>query len=304
MLKRFRFSTLAPITLAIASIILLLRINFGTVIFFLPSNVDILVLLLGLGLATTMSLSFIVQEFMRHLRETSVEQARTEAFEEHRRFLKRLDHELKNPLTALRAGLASLALINQADQHNKLITILDNQTLRLSQLITNLRKLAEIDSLPIEIYPLEITQFIQAIVDLHNPYLEVQDRSFSMTVPDTTDTYPILYGDQDLLLLAVHNLLENAFKYTNSSDHISLEIKISHNGYLTICVSNTGMGILSDDLPYVWEELYRGSDVSHISGNGIGLALVRKIIDQHDGEATIESIPNKITTVTLSIPLN
>lgn len=304
MLKRFRLYILAPIALAIASIVLLIRINVGDVIFFLPSDSDVLILLLGLGFGTTLSLTYIIQELLRRLREISVQRARNEAFSEHRRFLQRLDHELKNPLTALRAGLASLTLINQPDQRNTLIATLDSQALRLSQLVTSLRKLAEIDSLPVEMYAIDLKQFMGAIAELKLAHFSSLDRDFTLHFPDLGNRYPTLYGDQDLLLLAVHNVLDNAFKYSNTDDRIVLQLTIENNEYLVIQVSNMGTGIAEADLPYVWEELYRGSEVSHIPGNGIGLALVRKIINQHDGETAIASIPNEITTVTLSLPLD
>jgi two-component system OmpR family sensor kinase len=95
-------------------------------------------------------------------------------------------------------------------------------------------------------------------------------------------------GDRDLLGLAFYNLVENALKYSGPGD--AVEVRAVEDGrWLNIEVADTGPGISEDDLPRVFEELYRGTNARGQEGSGLGLALVRRVIDRHGGEMSVRS---------------
>ena len=95
-------------------------------------------------------------------------------------------------------------------------------------------------------------------------------------------------GDRDLLELALYNLVENALKYSRQNDII--EIRAVEDGRrVQIEVADNGSGIPKDDLPRVFDELYRGSNAQGLEGSGLGLALVRRVIERHGGEISVRS---------------
>ena len=302
MLKDHSWGLFIPLALALASVALIIRVNAGSLFGF-----DLLLLLLGLSLSTLISLSIILRELIQRFREQSIRYVNRQAIEEHQRFLKRLDHELKNPLTAIRAGLASLSMVIDDENARRTVAVMEHEASRLSRLITNLRKLAEIENIPIEFYPIDIPQFVDEITTLHELQLAPSKRHFSIDISDITN-HPMLaelvmQGDQDLLLLALHNVVENAFKYTEENAAITLSVSIEE-GHLIIKIADSGMGINEQEIGFVWDELYRSEAVCHIHGTGIGLALVRNIIEKHNGDVFIDSQLNDGTTVTLILPLN
>ena len=107
-------------------------------------------------------------------------------------------------------------------------------------------------------------------------------------------------GDEYLLKTAMSNLADNACKY--SPDH-KVDISINHTGkYLEIKFSNKGNGIPEEELTRVFEPFFRGTNAMSVQGTGIGLSLVRQIIDNHSGSVRISSKPGKGTIITVSLP--
>lgn len=293
---------LLPLGLGLAGAALLLRVGLDQETdLFSTADFDILLLLLGLSLALQAAVILIVREGLQALRRRSRDLARAEALAEHRRFLQRLDHELKNPLTALRAGLGSLAMTITNTDQQRLVQTLEVETQRLSRLVSDLRKLTELETKPIDVYPIHLPTFWAEVVDLEHERLDLHDRQVEMHLPADSETVPF-QGDQDLLLLAIHNLLDNAFKFTRPNDTIRVSIALELDE-VVIEIQDNGLGIAEAELSLVWEELYRGDNAQEIPGNGIGLALVKAIVERHDGTVHLYSQVGVGTTVTLRLPV-
>ncbi|MAS37391.1 MAG: sensor histidine kinase [Anaerolineaceae bacterium] len=299
MSRRKWLGILLPLGLGLAGIALVLRVSVIDNLILLPVDFDVLILILGLSLAIFAALSLVVRETLDRMHQQSFEQAQRQAFAEHRRFLTRLDHELKNPLTAMRAGLGSLSLTLVDDKQQQLIKTIELEALRLSNLVNHLRKLSELEIVPLEIHAIPTQALFDEIMELERDAMAAGQRQFSLEPPPY---WPTLIGDQDLLLLALHNLLDNALKYTHPGDQITIRVR-TDGVDLTVQIEDTGMGIDDAELPLVWEELYRGQQVRAIPGNGVGLALVKAIIERHDGEIDLRSQPGKGTMVTVHLPL-
>lgn len=299
MIKGRWVGILLPAGLGLAGIALLLRVSVVDRAILLPSDLDVMIMILGLSLAIFASINLVVREILERLRRQSVEDARQQAFAEHRRFLNRLDHELKNPITAMRAGLGSLSMSLTTDQQRTLLRNVEAETVRLSQLVTSLRRLAELESLAVEAHPIDTQGFFAEIIELEREPIEASERHFTTQMPAQ---WPVLIGDQDLLLLALHNLLDNALKYTRPGDRINLSVRVEADD-LVIVVEDTGIGIDAVEVPMVWEELYRSRHTRDIPGSGIGLALVKAIIERHDGEVSLTSQRGAGTTVVVRLPL-
>lgn len=187
--------------------------------------------------------------------------------QEHRRFIHRLDHEMKNPLTAIKVQLDNL----QESTTGSLPVISDvrAQADRLVLLTRGLRSLADLETRPLEMEPVDIDELLQEVVD----FLEATDR-INLDIQRLPWSIPPIEGDRELLLMAFRNLVENALNYSNDS----IEVRARHtSGHLVVEVIDTGRGIPADDLPMVTEELYRGSNVHEVNGSGLGLSIVNRI---------------------------
>jgi two-component system OmpR family sensor kinase len=222
----------------------------------------------------------------------------TQAGAERRRFLQRLDHELKNPLTAIRAGLANVAEAPSPQAAHSV----EAQVLRLSRLTADLRKLAELETRPLEHAELDMAELLTQVFELAQDRPEAETRRLNLTLPQAPWPLPHITGDRDLLLLAVHNLLDNALKFSRPGDHV--ELRASEDGAsVVIEVADTGPGLPDEDLPHIWEELYRGQGARGVPGSGLGLALVLSILQRHGGQVTVRSRAGQGTVFTVRLPI-
>jgi two-component system OmpR family sensor kinase len=226
---------------------------------------------------------------------------RAEMGQERRRFLQRLDHEFKNPLTALRAGLANVAVGADEVGHQEALTTMEGQVLRLSQLTADLRKLAELETRELERSAVNIGELLQEAVALTQERSEAEERHLTLTLPQAPWPVPDVSGDWDLLFLAVHNLLDNAVKFSQPGDTVEVRA-FEDRGWVVMEVADTGPGIEQSELQRVWEELYRGEAAQGISGSGLGLALVQTIVERHGGEVTLRSRAGLGTVITVRLP--
>ena len=155
--------------------ILYVRADFGTA-----------ALLVGLALSLLAAAGLALREWDEHADrscEQRVDAVRGEASEERRRFLRRLDHELKNPLTAIRAGLANLGDGGEASSQREALVSVEAQVLRLSRLTSDLRKLAELEARPLETAPVDVAEFLAVFKSLTSVQLVPFHVSVSATAP-------------------------------------------------------------------------------------------------------------------------
>lgn len=267
--------------------ILYLRADMGT-LFLLLGSLGTASLGLGLALWTLAD---------RRLEET-VARFRQEQADSHRRFIRRLDHEIKNPLTAIRAGLANLADQNDDPVFSSVRAQLD----RLARLGAHLRKLADLERQPVEREPVDLGPLLTELVELTQERPEVAIRHLTLTLPQAPWPLPSVAGDRDLLFLALHNLVDNALKFSRSQD--TIEIRAFEDGSAVVIeVADTGPGVSEEELPHLGEELYRGSTARDVEGSGLGLALVQGIVARHQGTVAIRSRLGQGTVVTLRFPV-
>jgi two-component system OmpR family sensor kinase len=223
--------------------------------------------------------------------------------DDRRRFLRRLDHELKNPLTAILAGLANLSANASArDAQAETLESVETQVRRLSRLVADLRKLSELETRPLEMGAVDMNEVLEQAFLLAQEHPGGAKRKLNLSVPRAPWPLPTIAGDRDLLFLTVHNLLDNALKFTRAGD--TVEMRAFEDGAnVVVEVADTGPGIPEAEMPHVWEELYRGEGARGVAGSGLGLALVRAIVIRHGGEVTLRSRPDQGTVFTLRLPV-
>jgi two-component system OmpR family sensor kinase len=190
---------------------------------------------------------------------------------------------MKNPVTAIRAGLANLAEAPTKEARGKALDSVGIQVLRISNLVSDLRKLAELETRSLERAPVDLAALLEEAVAAAQDRPGRPKRRITLTVPQAPWPLPHVPGDWDLLFLAVFNLLDNAVKFTQEGD--TIEVRAFEDGSsVAIEVAETGPGIPEEDLPHVWEELYR-------------------IVERHDGQASVRSRTGQGTVFTIRLPV-
>jgi signal transduction histidine kinase len=212
---------------------------------------------------------------------------------ERRRFIQRLDHELKNPLTAIQVQLDNL---QAADGNQPVIADVRAQVDRLSHLTRGLRRLADLGTRPLEIEKVEIGELLDEVVEL----LQAPER-IALDIQQVPWPIPPIEGDRELLLMVFRNLADNALKYSPPDSKVQIRARHT-SGALVVEVIDTGRGIQPDELPLVAEELYRGSNTRDVAGSGLGLAIVQRIVERHGGRFEIRSRLGQGTIATVQLP--
>lgn len=274
----------------------------GNPIFYVRADLGSVALIIGLGLSTLMATGLALWQWQEQRHQQRVAEVRVQMADERRRFLQRLDHELKNPLTAIRAALANVVNDSDTAAQAQALASVEAQVLRLSRLTADMRKLAELEARPLERTPVDVAELLHEAVTLAQEQPDAGQRRLTLTLPQAPWPVPNVLGDWDLLFLAAYNLLDNALKFTHPGD--TVEVRASEAGaFVTIEVADTGPGIPAEELPRVWEELYRGQGARGIPGSGLGLSLVRAVVERHGGQVTMRSRAGRGTVVTLRLPV-
>jgi two-component system, OmpR family, sensor kinase len=218
------------------------------------------------------------------------------------RFFQRLDHEMKNPLTIIRLGLVNLQQgPNLNAKQTGSLERVSQQVQRLQKLVVDLRLLSELDQGSIECKPVDLRELLEESIALSSQALEPV-REVILSVQQKPWPISNVWGDRDLLVLVFRNLLDNALKFTLPEDQV--EVRVTEDGRVAIVeVVDTGPGIPGDEIPHIFEELYRGENARGIPGSGLGLKLVERIVVLHDGAVQVRSKPEMGTVFTIRLPL-
>ena len=266
--------------------------------FFLRIDLGVLIFLIGMALSVLAAAGMLAWDWIDRSRLNTTLQAA----EERRRFLRRLDHELKNPLTAILAGLANLAAVEDEKPRQAVLSSVEMQVQRLSGLVADLRKLSDLETRPLERAPINTSELLEEVFSLAQDRRGATERQLNLSIPHAPWPLPSISGDRDLLFLAVHNLLDNAIKFTNPGD--TIEMRAAEDGdQVMVEIADTGPGIPETEVPHVWEELYRGEGARGVHGSGLGLSLVRAIVARHEGEVSLRSRAGQGTVITMRLPV-
>jgi two-component system sensor histidine kinase BaeS len=216
-----------------------------------------------------------------------------------RRLAADVAHELRTPLAGLQAGLEELR-DGLASPGPARLASLHDQALRLGRVVDDLSELAAAESaaLSLRLGEADLAELVRSAVAAQEPTL----RAAGLAVgTDLGGPVPVRV-DADRIHQAVVNLLANAARYCRPGDRVSVRVSaVDDTG--TVEVADTGPGIAPDDLPHVFQRLWRGTGSGAVTGSGIGLAVVRELVTAHGGTVAVDSAPGSGARFTIRLPL-
>lgn len=220
-----------------------------------------------------------------------------------RDFIANISHELKTPMTTIAGFIDGIldGTIPESKQKHYL-TIVSEEISRLSGLVASMLSLARIDSGKTTIYKTKFS-LISTIVNILLTFKDrLEEKEIEIVGLETADGLSV-YGDQALLHQVLYNLIENATKFTPQGGEITFHAE-SKGDKLYFSVKNSGKGISQKDLPFIFDKFYK-TDKSRSEDKksmGLGLYLVKTIINLHGGEITVTSEIDKETCFAFWIP--
>jgi len=219
------------------------------------------------------------------------------------RFFANISHELRTPLTLLIAPLETLMHRFNPDQDSKeLLATMHSNGMRLLKLINDLLDLVRLESGRMEVKhePLEVLDFVKGLASAARQVAEDKRLRLETHVDPELGT---VFADRDKLEKIVLNLVFNALKFTPSGGRVQLRAEHEGDRFILV-VADTGMGISEKNLPHVFDRFWQadGSSKRKYQGVGIGLALVKELVEIQGGQVTVQSQEGQGTTFTVNLP--
>jgi len=209
-------------------------------------------------------------------------------------------HDLRTPMTRLR-GIAETALASDdpAALREALADCLEESD-RVVQMLNTLMDISEAETgtMTLRVEPTNLTDLIRQTVELYEDLAEER----GVQIDTRTENELTVAIDRNRMRQVLANLLDNAVKYTARDGRV--EIGASREGTDAILtVTDSGVGIPADELPHIWDRLYRGDKSRSTRGLGLGLSLVKAIVEAHGGQVDVQSAPGAGSRFTLRLPV-
>lgn len=220
-------------------------------------------------------------------------------------FLAKAAHELRTPLTNIRL------YVEQALEHcehdaaatSRCLNIMNEEAQRLDRTVSEILSVSQIEAGSFDLKRDDVN--VGAMLRQLQMDHEAQAREKKIALEfDLPPKLPVIQADRDKMALALHNLLGNALKYTPDGGRINVTATVE-KGRLSVAVTDTGLGIGTDEIERVFDRFYRSKNplAAHVTGSGLGLPIAREVARLHGGDITLESELGKGSTFTLTLPM-
>lgn len=217
-------------------------------------------------------------------------------------FVANVSHDLRSPLTSIKGFLG--ALIDGTipiGQQSKYFNIMKKETERLMKLVEDLLDMARLEANQLELYPkvYNVSEQVRVVIAKMEP--ELSKHQVEIQLINDKDVYVI--ADQDRIHQVLVNLLQNALQFSQRSSKIDVAIKTTtEEACISIC--DYGFGMKQEDLQFIWERFYKKEKArTYKGGTGIGLSIVKHIIDSHQATIDVDSKLGEGTTFTFTLKL-
>jgi adenylate cyclase len=214
-------------------------------------------------------------------------------------FFQNISHEFRTPITLIQGPLESAVGIGEGLSHAQSAIALRNSR-RLLRLVNQLLDLQRLDAgrMQPSFHPCDLVEFVNQIVESFRPYCEKK----GLILITQLVVCPTVYLDLEKFDKVVYNLLSNAMKFTPEGGTVTVKLHPEAERCI-LQVEDTGIGIVQAQIPYLFDRFRQaeGSENRSYEGSGLGLALVKELVELHGGQVTVESEYGKGTTFTLSL---
>lgn len=223
------------------------------------------------------------------------------AFQREQQFTSDVSHELRTPVSVILSQCEyALEREQTPEEYREALSAVYDQARGMSGLISQLLTLARADQgrAKLQLERLNFSELAQSVAE------QMQEQAAAASITLETDIQPgiVLRGDETLLMRMLINLLDNGIRYGRPGGHLRLTLSAA-GGVVTGTVSDDGIGMTAQQLPHIWDRFYQADPARGASGAGLGLAMVRFIVQAHGGEISVRSISGAGTVFTFSLPL-
>lgn len=215
-------------------------------------------------------------------------------------FFVNFSHEIRTPLTLIQGNASRINLQGSITENQEKIQNINHQVAQIQNIINNIIDLSKIDSNEFTINCSKVV--LRAFLEKHYAdfvaLFQKKDIQFElkMNAPEV-----VVMMDEDLMSKSINNLLSNALKFTPKKGRVVIEVSLERD--LIINIKDTGIGIPESDLDKVFERFFQSkNDITKSQGSGIGLSFTQSILEAHQFDISLSSIPNKETVFTITIP--
>lgn len=244
-----------------------------------------------------------LSKLVERLQKVQTESSKTE--EERAKLFTEISHELRTPLTSVQGFVEAIrdGMVQDKALLDRYLDTIYSQTVHIIRLVDDILILGRLESghLTIVKQPLDLITLIQTVIT--SLEAEANSRNTVLLLEKGTDTAFII-GDVDRMEQIIRNLLKNAIKATENGT-IKFFIDV-HQDDVVLTIKDTGIGIAADDLPHIWDRFYRAKNqrTSQIQekGSGLGLVIVKKLVQLQGGTINVESQLGKGSTFTIRFP--
>ena len=231
------------------------------------------------------------------------------------RFFANISHEFRTPLTLIKGPVEDFLRDNDIEKLKRVLPAMQRNSNRLLQLINQLLDLSKLGAGNYELHSSgrDILQFVKQIVNSFSSLAHRKDILLETEIDprlknDLRNEAIGFYFDEDVMEKILFNLLSNAFKFTPNGGNIIVSLGLAEKkpGFLELRVEDNGIGILPEKMPYIFDRFYQAdqSDKREFEGSGIGLSLVKELVELHGGSITATSEVNTQTAFSCYFPLN
>ncbi|MCA1669754.1 MAG: HAMP domain-containing histidine kinase [Thermomicrobia bacterium] len=215
-----------------------------------------------------------------------------------------VSHELKTPLTSIQGFSQAMidGTVTDDSEYQDLAQIIQQESQRMRRLVEQMLELSRLESgtVRLEVAPLRVDELVENVGKRYARLGEAKGVTVRWASPHNL----VVNADAGRLEQVLVNLLDNALQYTDTGGEVTLSAQAARLNHVEFVLQDTGCGIAAEDVPRLFERFYqversRTGQGKHV---GLGLAIVREIVDGHHGEITVQSTVGVGTTITISIP--
>lgn len=221
-------------------------------------------------------------------------------------FVANVSHELKTPLALIRLFAETLELGRVPSEERKLqyYRVINKESHRLTQLINNILDFSRIEAgrKEYEFAPADLVRIVEEVIESYR--FQIEQQGFVLEV-QLAEGLPEMNLDKEAMSQALINLLNNAIKYSHEEKYLRVEL-VREDGTVRLGITDKGIGVAKGEQAKIFDKFYRSEDslVHDTKGSGLGLALVRHIMEAHGGRVLIDSARGRGSTFSLVLPLD